>query len=150
LKRGLSRLTQVDTLVRDIYGGDYDRFNLPGNIVASSFGQMHLDSRRKSIDKADLARATLVTITNNIGSIAQMVALSEGIEKIVFVGNFLRINPISMQLLNHALEYWSGGKQRALFLEHEGYFGAIGSLVEYLRHGRSRTASEVESTASVQ
>jgi type II pantothenate kinase len=27
--------TKVDKLVRDIYGGDYSRFGLPGNVVAS-------------------------------------------------------------------------------------------------------------------
>jgi len=27
--------TSVDKLVKDIYGGDYQRFGLPGNIVAS-------------------------------------------------------------------------------------------------------------------
>lgn len=27
--------THVDKLVRDIYGGDYERFDLPGNLVAS-------------------------------------------------------------------------------------------------------------------
>lgn len=27
--------TRVDKLVRDIYGGDYDRFGLPGDLVAS-------------------------------------------------------------------------------------------------------------------
>jgi len=27
--------TRVDKLVRDIYGGDYDRFDLPGDLVAS-------------------------------------------------------------------------------------------------------------------
>jgi type II pantothenate kinase len=33
--------------------------------------------KRESISKEDLARATLVTITNNIGSIARMCALNE-------------------------------------------------------------------------
>lgn len=27
--------TRVDKLVRDIYGGDYERFGLPGDLVAS-------------------------------------------------------------------------------------------------------------------
>lgn len=27
--------THVDKLVRDIYGGDYERFGLPGDLVAS-------------------------------------------------------------------------------------------------------------------
>ena len=30
--------SNVDMLVRDIYGGDYDKFNLKGSVVASSFG----------------------------------------------------------------------------------------------------------------
>jgi len=33
--------------------------------------------RRQSVSKADLAKATLVTITNNIGSIARMCAVNE-------------------------------------------------------------------------
>ncbi|XP_063231766.1 pantothenate kinase 3 isoform X2 [Bacillus rossius redtenbacheri] len=121
--------TRVDKLVRDIYGGDYERFGLPGDLVASSFGQMNSEEKRASVSKEDLARATLVTITNNIGSIARMCALNENIEKVVFVGNFLRVNPISMKLLAHAMDYWSKGTMKALFLEHEGYFGAVGCLL---------------------
>ncbi|CAG0914699.1 unnamed protein product [Notodromas monacha] len=68
---------KVDKLVKDIYGGDYQRFQLSGNLVASSFGQMNMEPKRDVVDKADLARATLVTITNNIGSIARMVAKNE-------------------------------------------------------------------------
>ena len=40
-------------------------------------------------------------------------------ERVVFVGNFLRVNTISMKLLAYAMEYWSGGALKALFLEHE-------------------------------
>jgi len=42
-----------------------------------SFGHMMCSERRQSATKADLARATLVTITNNIGSIARMCAVNE-------------------------------------------------------------------------
>lgn len=123
--------TRVDKLVKDIYGGDYDRFGLPGDLVASSFGQMMSKEKRENVTKEDLARATLVTITNNIGSIARMCALNEKISKVVFVGNFLRINPISMKLLAYAMDYWSKGTLKALFLEHEGYFGAVGCLLAF-------------------
>ncbi|XP_018906809.1 pantothenate kinase 3 isoform X1 [Bemisia tabaci] len=125
----------VDKLIKDIYGGDYERFGLPGDLVASSFlgvfsfGQMALKERRDAVSREDLARATLVTITNNIGSIARMCALNEKINRVVFVGNFLRVNPISMRLLAYAMDFWSNGTLKALFLEHEGYFGAIGSLL---------------------
>ncbi|KAK6178064.1 hypothetical protein SNE40_012900 [Patella caerulea] len=127
--------TGVDKSVSDIYGGDYDKFNLKGSTVASSFGQMVTPEKCQTASRADLAKATLVTITNNIGSIARMCAVTEKIERVVFVGNFLRVNTISMKLLAYAMEYWSKGALKALFLEHEGYFGATGCLMEYLRLG---------------
>lgn len=49
----------------------------------------------------------------------------------MFVGNFLRVNPISMKLLAYAMDYWSNGALKALFLEHEGYFGAMGCLLQF-------------------
>ncbi|XP_066247437.1 pantothenate kinase 3 isoform X2 [Euwallacea similis] len=121
--------TNVDKLVKDIYGGDYAKFGLPGDLVASSFGQMNSRDRRSKVSRQDLARATLVTITNNIGSIARMCAIQQKIDRVVFVGNFLRVNPIAMKLLAYAMEYWSNASMRALFLEHEGYFGAVGCLL---------------------
>ncbi|XP_034958987.2 pantothenate kinase 2, mitochondrial [Zootoca vivipara] len=125
--------TKVDKLVRDIYGGDYERFGLPGWTVASSFGNMMSKEKREAASKEDLARAALITITNNIGSIARMCALNENINRVVFVGNFLRINTISMKFLAYALDYWSKGQLKALFLEHEGYFGAVGAFLELLK-----------------
>lgn len=46
-------------------------------ICFHSFGHMMSKEKRDSISKEDLARATLVTITNNIGSIARMCAVNE-------------------------------------------------------------------------
>lgn len=122
----------VDKLVRDIYGGDYGRFQLPGDTVAASFGQMLDPERRKNAKPEDLARAVLVTVTNNIGSMAMMCAMNAKVEKVVFLGNFLRVNDLSMKQLSHAMDFWSKGKLKAVFLEHEGYFGAVGCLLEYM------------------
>ena len=36
-----------------------------------------------------------------------------------------------MKLLAYAMDYWSKGTLKALFLEHEGYFGAIGCLLQF-------------------
>ena len=63
--------TKVDKLVRDIYGGDYSKFGLPGDLVAASFGHMNVDEKRSQATREDLARATLQTILNNIGLIAR-------------------------------------------------------------------------------
>lgn len=48
---------------------------------------MNSKERRDTVSKEDLARATLVTITNNIGSIARMCAVNENIER-VFIDIF--------------------------------------------------------------
>ena len=69
--------------------------------------------------KEDLACATLMMITNNIGSIARMCAVNEGIDRVVFAGNFLRKNTLSMSMLAQAMNFWSKGTMKALFLEHE-------------------------------
>ena len=122
----------VDKLVKDIYGGDYQRFGLTGDVVASSFGQMNCEEKRTKASPQDLARATLVTITNNIGSLVRLCAKAESIDRVVFVGNFLRINSISMKMLASAMDFWSNGAMKALFCEHEGYFGGVGCLLELM------------------
>ena len=43
----------------------------------------------------------------------------QNINKVVFVGNFLRVNTLSMKLLAYAMDYWSKGQLKALFLRHE-------------------------------
>lgn len=122
--------TKVDKLVKDIYGGDYTKFNLKGDLVASSFGGMNNVDRRNLAKPEDLMRGVLELVTLNIASIARLCASLEGIDRVVFIGNFLRVNELSLKLLSYALDYWSKGEMKALFLEHEGYFGAVGCLVE--------------------
>ena len=51
------------------------------------------------------------------------------VDRVVFVGNYLRNNKMAMQMLAYAMEYWSGGSGRALFMEHEGYLCALGALL---------------------
>ena len=92
---------------------------MSGEIVASSFGQMNIAEKAAGASKEDLARATLMMITNNIGALARLCCKSEGTDRVVFVGNFLRINTIAMRSLSTAMEYWSKGTMKALFCEHE-------------------------------
>lgn len=67
-----------------------------------SFGQMNSKERRNAISKEDLARATLVTITNNIGSIARMCAVNEKIDRVMFFFNIITVfispSPVSFFL----------------------------------------------------
>ena len=48
-----------------------------------------------------------------------LLHFQQKIERVVFVGNFLRGNVISMKLLAYAMDYWSKGTMKALFLKHE-------------------------------
>uniref|UniRef100_A0A0N4ZCN9 Palmitoyltransferase n=1 Tax=Parastrongyloides trichosuri TaxID=131310 RepID=A0A0N4ZCN9_PARTI len=116
----------VDKFVSEFYGSNYESTSFNEDTVAASFGKIF--SNNKNISKADLARAALVTTTSNIGSIALSVANQYKINRIVFVGNFLRINDIAARLLSSAINFCSQGKSKAIFLKHEGYFGAVGCL----------------------
>ena len=97
----------IDLLVEDIYGGDYDEYDLSGDTVASSLGKLvHPEVRAKAASE-DVARAILDAITNNIGSLALLHARAHGIQRVIFAGNFLRGNKISIARLAYAMEFWS-------------------------------------------
>jgi hypothetical protein len=103
---------------------------LSGSLVASSFGKLVTkEEPRQGVREEDLALALLMMITNNIGQVAYLVAQLQKCSKIFFVGNFLRQNPISCRRLAYAISFWSGGKMEAMFLAHEGHFGALGTFL---------------------
>jgi len=125
--------SKVDMMVGDIYGKGSDaleKLGLSANLVASSFGKLVAKQNpAEGLEQEDLARALLLMITNNIGQVAYLNAQLHKTQRIYFVGNFLRHNVISQQRLAFAIDFWSGGKNEALFLEHEGYFGALGAFL---------------------
>ncbi len=52
----------------------------------------------------------------------------------MFTGNFLRKNEIAQQTVSYSFAKWSelergGSRMEALFLKHEGYFGAMGAFL---------------------
>jgi len=120
----------ADLLVGDIYGGAYTELGLPASTVAASFGKLVRGDALASVSKADLAKAALVMITNNIGSLANLYARKVAhATQVIFVGNFLHQNDIARRGLAFATDYWSKGQNKALFLAHEGYFGAVGAML---------------------
>ncbi|KAH9324485.1 hypothetical protein KI387_004663 [Taxus chinensis] len=82
--------TQIDMLVGDIYGGDYVEMGLAATTVASSFGKLVEPAKRDAAMKTPehLAKAILLMITNNIGSIvmlhARASALSPALSPTIF------------------------------------------------------------------
>jgi type II pantothenate kinase len=125
--------SKVDMMVGDIYGknsGALEKFGLSANLVASSFGKLIAKKDPAlGLKQEDLARALLLMVTINIGQVAYLNAKMHKTPRIYFVGNFLRGNKISQRRLSFAIDYWSKGEMEALFLEHEGYFGALGAFL---------------------
>ena len=125
--------SKADMMVGDIYGTDsqaLEKIGLPSNLVASSFGKLVAKANPAAgLSQADLARALLLMVTNNIGQVAYLNAQLSKTPRIYFVGNFLRNNNISQRRLAYAINYWSKGEMEALFLEREGYLGALGAFL---------------------
>jgi type II pantothenate kinase len=140
--------SKVDMLVGDIYGeksGALEKLGLAAGLVASSFGKLVAkEDPAAGVKQEDLARALLLMITINLGQVAYLNAQLFKTPRIYFVGNFLRQNKLSQQRLAFAIDYWSKSKMEALFLEHEGYFGALGAflLTQNISVGKENTKPE--------
>jgi hypothetical protein len=85
-----------------------ERFSCERGITIStfSFGYMNLPERREHATKADLARSTLVTVLNNIGSISMMCARTEVMESIQSFARYClrlacRSSPVQWKLPAH-------------------------------------------------
>ena len=87
---------RVDKLVKDIYGGDYTKVGLKGEVTASSFGKLSsMDDPKREARQEDLCLALLKMITAQITNLAANIAKLHGVSRVFFVGGFLRFNEIS-------------------------------------------------------
>ncbi|XP_027344960.1 pantothenate kinase 1 isoform X2 [Abrus precatorius] len=127
----------VDMLVGDIYGGmDYTKIGLSSTTIASSFGKAISDNKeREDYKPEDIARSLLRMISNNIGQISYLNALRFGLKRIFFAGFFIRRHPFTMDTLSVAVNFWSKGEAKAMFLKHEGFLGAVGAFMSSDKHG---------------
>ena len=99
-------------------------------MTASFFGKFvgrDAEHLRDNVSDADICHALLLMVTYNIAQVAYLVANVHSIKHIFFSGNFLRhkSTQVAQIGLSKAIAFWSSNQMRALFLAHEGYFGAI-------------------------
>ncbi|KAK8714867.1 hypothetical protein V6N13_042212 [Hibiscus sabdariffa] len=129
--RGNNRI--VDMLVGDIYGGtDYAKIGLSSTTIASSFGKAISDSKElEDYEPEDVSRSLLRMISNNIGQISYLNALRFGLKRIFFAGFFIRGHAYTMDTISVAVNFWSKGEAKAMFLRHEGFLGALGAFMSY-------------------
>ncbi|KAK1552292.1 hypothetical protein Q3G72_014005 [Acer saccharum] len=133
----------IDMLVGDIYGGlDYSKIGLSSTTIASSFGKAISDNRElEEYNPEDIARSLLRMISNNIGQIAYLNALRFGLKRIFFGGFFIRSHAFTMDTISVAVNFWSKGEAKAMFLNHEGFLGALGAFMSYKKCGRDDSIS---------
>ncbi|KAF7809300.1 pantothenate kinase 1 [Senna tora] len=126
----------IDMLVGDIYGGmDYSKIGLSSTAIASSFGKAISDNRElEDYKPEDIARSLLRMISNNIGQISYLNALRFGLKRIFFGGFFIRSHPFTMDTISVAVNFWSKGEAKAMFLRHEGFLGAMGAFMSSDNH----------------
>lgn len=77
----------------------------------------------------DVALALLRMVSYNIAQIAYLNARLHNLDTIYFGGNFIRNHPYTIADISYAVDFWSGGQMKALFLRHDGYLGAIGAFI---------------------
>lgn len=123
--------SKVDMLVGDIYGGrDYAAHGLSATTIASSFGKVaSLNMELEGYNKADIALSLLRLIAYNIAQIAYLNAMRYGVKRVFFGGFFIRGHSYTMETISFAIDYFSKGGMKALYLRHEGFLGALGAFL---------------------
>uniref|UniRef100_A0A8B9HPC4 4'-phosphopantetheine phosphatase n=1 Tax=Astyanax mexicanus TaxID=7994 RepID=A0A8B9HPC4_ASTMX len=120
--------TNVDMLVKDIYGGAYGSLGLTGDLIASSFGKSA--TADKEFSQEDMAKSLLHMISNDIGQLACLYARLHNLNRVYFGGFFIRGHPVTMHTITYSINFFTKGEVQALFLRHEGYLGAIGAFLK--------------------
>ncbi|WOH08239.1 hypothetical protein DCAR_0727677 [Daucus carota subsp. sativus] len=133
----------IDMLVGDIYGGlDYSKIGLSSTTIASSFGKAISENKElEDYKPEDMARSLLRMISNNIGQISYLNALRFGLKRIFFGGFFIRGHEFTMDTISVAVDFWSKGEAKAMFLRHEGFLGALGAYTSYQKEGSGESMS---------
>merc|ERR1719343_1240182 len=72
-------------------------------------------------------------VSANICQIAYLNARIHKVSRVIFTGNFLRQNPVARESITTNMRTVSKAHHEepfeALFLKHEGYFGALGTFL---------------------
>lgn len=141
----------IDLLVGDIYGSNYNKIGLKSSHIASSFAKVfkklrfnnNLSNDNSSSDSIrltpaeklaqfrpeDIARSLLYLISNNIGQISYLQALRFGLKRIYFGGSYISGHMQTIHTLSYAVNFWSNGDMNSYFLRHEGYLGSVGAFM---------------------
>nr|XP_023923725.1 pantothenate kinase 1-like [Quercus suber] len=122
----------LDLTVGDIYGDTgYPEHNISASAIASCFGKVNGNKKLSGYKAEDMAASLLRNFTYLIAQISYLVAAPLGIKRICFGGSYIRGHASTMDNISYGLNFWSKGQVAAVFLQHEGFLGAVGALLNY-------------------
>lgn len=114
----------VDKLIGDIYGMDYNRIGMKMTAVASTFckafslehraapeGENGADS--KTFSDADICHSLVFAVFNNIGQLATLHSRIHGNLDIYFTGPYVQNCQLLIRTLCIAVRYYSQGEKKA-------------------------------------
>ena len=116
----------VDLKVSDIYAPEDDRVDLLfREFTAASLGKIDPNFNMNNLKKEDFINSIICMIGENIGTIANLMAVNNDISSIVFCGGFLRENKVVTKILSLICRV---NKNKAIFLKNSEFCAAIGAL----------------------
>lgn len=115
----------IDLSVGDIYGTGYDRFGLPMDLIASSFGKVKYVDQLSSIDKKDISRSLMTLFCLTSGQITSLIAQREGIKRVIILGNTFECLEF-MEMLQMSIFYNSHKQVNAYFSDYACFMNVLG------------------------
>ncbi|WP_010300958.1 type II pantothenate kinase [Kurthia senegalensis] len=115
---------QIDLLVADIFEGMEVPKPLNPELTASNFGKVGL-KEPEQFRKEDLIATTMGLVGEVVSTLSVQYAEQYDVENIVYIGTTLLNNPILKEIIQ---SYTEMKKKKAVFLEDNGFSGAIGAL----------------------
>lgn len=115
--------TNVDILVRDIYGKDYGTASLDESVVAGSLAK--IDKYDGDNWTGDICASSAFMICSNIVHLLSLYAAVHGVKSVLFSGSFVTIPAISALLKNIASSMFAD-KIVAHILDFGAYLGCFG------------------------
>ncbi|EGR28327.1 pantothenate kinase, putative [Ichthyophthirius multifiliis] len=126
----------LDLYVSDIFGQSNAPKDIHGDALCVSMGKMTQKLKEgQDVNKQDIVKSLLLMTSFNLSQIAFNQAKLEGIQNIIFAGNFVRNHPDTMDCIDHAIDYFNQAQSKqnqnqAFFVKHDGFIGALGSFYD--------------------
>ena len=124
--------SNIDLYVKDIYGRSYESIGLEGDMMASAFGKVQkiaCGEAKTKYKEADIAQALMMLVCGSVGHLGYEFCKTNNISNIYYAGGFIANNSVVQKSISEMIRAWSGNKINAKFLDYDGYFGALGSLL---------------------